>query len=281
LLHDLKTKDLQIYVTNPQIEQLLARFGDAAQIDRSNTHDGLYVVQANVSASKASQYVRTILHDTVTLNANGGATHVLQMRLVYSQLGPVYGYDTYQDYVRVYVPPASKYLWGDGFDTGIPLCGAYLGNCPQHDVYPKDELLCPTGQFQPGAQAPSLADEDGGRWHPLDTVGPPTNFASDEPGRAMFGGWVVIPKNCTMTVTLSWYVPPVGQNNPYTLLFQRQAGTFPELDLTILAAPGNCAALNTPGLHFDGILGEDTSFSVKKNQPGENAGAGCYPQPGI
>jgi len=49
------------------------------------------------------------------------------MRLVYDQLGPVYGYDTYHDYVRVYIPTTSKYLWGDGFDTGVPLCGAYLG----------------------------------------------------------------------------------------------------------------------------------------------------------
>jgi len=280
-LHDLKTKDLQIYVTNPQVEQLLVKFGDAAQVDRSPFHDGLYVVQANVSASKASQYVRTILHDTVTLNSTGGATHVLQMRLVYDQLGPVYGYDTYHDYVRVYVPPASKYLWGDGFDTGVPLCGAYLGNCPRYDVYPRDELLCPAGLFQPGAQAPSIADEDGGRWHPLDTVGPPTNFTSDEPGRNMFGGLVIVPKNCTMTVTLSWYVPPSGPNNPYALLVQRQAGTFPELDLTILPTPGNCGILDTPGLHFDGVLGEDTSFSLKKISPTEDTRAGCYPQPGV
>ena len=280
-LHDLKTKDLQIYVTNPQVEQLLVKFGDAAQVDRSPFHDGLYVVQANVSASKASQYVRTILHDTVTLNSAGGATHVLQIRLVYDQLGPVYGYDTYHDYVRVYVPPASKYLWGDGFDTGVPLCGAYLGNCPRYDVYPRDELLCPAGLFQPGAQAPSIADEDGGRWHPLDTVGPPTNFTSDEPGRNMFGGLVIVPKNCTMTVTLSWYVPPSGPNNPYALLVQRQAGTFPELDLTILPTPGNCGILDTPGLHFDGVLGEDTSFSLKKISPTEDTRAGCYPQPGV
>jgi len=280
-LHDLKTKDLQIYVTNPQVEQLLVKFGDAAQVDRSPFHDGLYVVQANVSASKASQYVRTILHDTVTLNSTGGATHVLQMRLVYDQLGPVYGYDTYHDYVRVYVPPASKYLWGDGFDTGVPLCGAYLGNCPRYDVYPRDELLCPAGLFQPGAQAPSIADEDGGRWHRLDTVGPPTNFTSDESGRNIFGGLVIVPKNCTMTVTLSWYVPPSGPNNPYALLVQRQAGTFPELDLTILPTPGNCGTLDTPGLHFDGVLGEDTSFSLKKISPTEDTRAGCYPQPGV
>ncbi|HEY6542131.1 MAG TPA: DUF4012 domain-containing protein, partial [Ktedonobacteraceae bacterium] len=98
VLHDLKTKDLQVYFTDPQAENFLTQYNDAAQLNRSLTQDGLYVVQANVSASKASQYVKTILHDTVTLDAAGGATHLLQLRLVYNQIGPVYGYDTYRDY---------------------------------------------------------------------------------------------------------------------------------------------------------------------------------------
>ena len=281
MLRDLKTKDLQIYVTNPQAESVLQKFDAAAQVDRSTTHDGLYVVQANISASKASQFVRTIIHDTVTLNTDGGATHVMQLRLVYNQLGPVYGYDTYHDYVRVYVPPASKFLWGDGFDTGTPLCGATYVDCPQNGVYPKNELQCPAGQYQPGASAPSISDEDGGRWHPLDTVGQPTNFQSDEPGRAMFGGWVVVPKNCTMTVTLSWYVPPTGHTTPYALLVQRQAGTFPELDLTILPTPGNCSVLKTTGQYFNGILGEDTSFALKTMPAGAHVKSNCYPQPGV
>ena len=279
MLQDLKTRDLQVYFSNPQVEALLMQYGDASQLDRSTTHDGLYVVQANVSASKASQYVKTILHDTVTLNAQGGATHVLQMRLVYNQLGPVYGYDTYRDYVRIYVPPTSKFLWGNGFDTGTPLCGGPYATCPQNGVYPHDELVCPTGQYQPGAMAPTFTDPSGADWHPLDTIGPPTSLISDEPGRAMFGGWVVVPKNCTMTVTLSWYVPPMG-THPYSLLVQRQAGTFPELGLTILPTPGNCTVLRTAGLYFDGILGADKSFTVKTFYSPQQAGAGCYPQLG-
>ncbi len=277
MLHDLKTRDLQVYFSNPQVEDLLMKYSYASQVDRSTTHDGLFVVQANLSASKASQYVQTIMHDTVTLDANGGATHVLQLRLVYNQIGPVYGYDTYRDYVRIYVPPDSEFLWGDGFDTGVPLCGGRYQQCPLTGVYPHDELLCPAGQFQPGASAPSITDPNGGHWHPLDTIGPPTNFASDEPGRAMFGGWVVVPKNCTMTVTLSWYVPPMGQA-PYTLLVQRQAGTLPELDLTILPTPGDCTALNIAGLHFDGIMGQDMSFTPAGLKP--TAQTACYAQPG-
>ncbi len=280
VLYDLKTKDLQVYVTNAQIENLLMQYGDAAQIDRSTTHDGLYVVQTNISASKASQYVRTIIHDTVTLDATGGATHLMQLRLVYNQLGPVYGYDGYRDYIRVYVPPTSKFLAGNGFDTGVPLCGGFYVACPQYNVYQHGELLCPAGLSQPGAKPPSIGDPNGGRWRPLDTIGPPTNRTSDEAGRAMFGGLVVVPKNCTMTVTLSWYVPPMG-HGPYALLVQRQAGTFPELDLTILPTPGNCALLKTMGQHFDGVLTEDASFLLKASRPASNAQTGCYPQPGV
>jgi Protein of unknown function (DUF4012) len=281
ILHDLKTRDLQVYFTNPQVEELLAKYNYAAQINRSTSHDGLYVVQANLSASKASQYVKTIMHDTVSLDAKGGATHVLQLRLVYNQIGPVYGYDTYHDYVRIYVPPNSQFLWGDGFDTGIPLCGGSYQQCQPSGVYPQGELLCPTGQFQPGAAAPSVTDPDASHWHPLDTIGPPTNLVSDEPGRSMFGGWVIVPKNCTMTVTVSWYVPPLGMT-PYSLQVQRQAGTFPELDLSILPTPGNCNVLNTAGLHFDGIMGEDMSFTTKGfTSLLPSTTTACYPQPGI
>jgi hypothetical protein len=278
VLFDLKTKDVQVYVTNPQVEQTLAHYGLAGAMNLSTSEDGLYIVQANVSASKATPFVRTIFHDTVTLNAQGGATHVLQMRFVYSQVATTYDYDTYHDYVRVYVPPSSKFLWGDGFDTGTPLCGGPLASCPQRDVYPGEELMCTPGQFQPGAASPSFSDPNGGDWHPLDTVGPPTNFSSDEPGRAMFGGFVIIPKNCTMTVTLSWYVPPQG-SSPYALLFQRQAGTFPELDLTIMPTPGNCASLASVGLHFNGTLGQDMLFSLSHAHT--QAHSACYPQPPV
>jgi hypothetical protein len=280
MLQELKTKDLQVYLTNPQLQGLLSQYGDAAQVDRSTTHDGLYVVQANVSASKASQYVKTTIHDTVTLDTYGGATHLFQMQLAYNQLGFVYGLDTYRDYVRIYVPPTSKFLSGDGFDTGTPLCGGPLTACGQNSIYPHDELVCATGQYDAGASAPMLNDNYTGQWHPLDTIGGPTNLTSDETGRAMFAGYVVIPKNCTMTVTLSWYVPPIGHST-YNLLIQRQAGTFPELDLTVLPTPGNCATLQTPGLHVDRVLGQDTSFALIKTNTSNSANNACYPQPNI
>lgn len=280
VLSDLKSKELQMYFTDPATESILTKYGYAGQMDRSTTHDGLYVVQENLSASKASQYVRTIMQDTVTLDSKGGATHQLQIRLVYNQAGPVYGYDTYYDYLRVYVPPNSKLLSGDGFSTGTPLCGGIYGDCPVDGVYAGGELTCPEGQYQPGAAPPSLTDSDGGRWRPLQTIGGPTNTTSDEAGRAMFGGWVIVPKNCTMNVSLSWYVPPLS-NQPYSLLVQRQAGTFPELDLSVLPDAADCAKLGTAGLHFDNLLLQDTRFTVPAYHPQAAGQQSCYPGSGV
>jgi len=279
MLSDLQTKDLQMYVANTQLQTVLSQYGYAAQVDRSTTHDGVYVVQANVSASKASQYVKTTMHDMVTLDAQGGATHQLQVQLAYTQLGFVYGLDTYRDYMRVYVPPTAKFLSGNGFDTGTPLCGGPLTACGQTGVYPQDEMTCPAGQYDGGASAPMINDDYTGQWHPLDKVGPPTNLVSDEFGRTMFGGYVVIPKNCTMNVRLSWYVPPIG-HTAYSLLIQRQAGTFPELDLTILPTPGGCVATHVQGLHVYGVLRQDTAYAPIKTGV-LHIGDTCYPQPDV
>ncbi len=262
MLQSMKTRDLQVYFTNPQVENLVAQYGSTASLDRSNSHDGLAIVQSNLSASKASQYVTTSIQDTVTLDDQGGATHQLQMTLDYQQKGDVYGFDTYRDYVRVYVPEDSQFIDGNGFDQ---VDDAYCGDadsgytlCPD-DVYGDGSLVCPSG-VTVGFATSYLDDPYAGMDHPLDRTGPPPNLQSDEAGRAMFGGWVVIPKNCTMKVTLSWYVPPTG--NAYSLLFQPQATVAPALDLSVVPASGMCQG-NT--MHFSGVMdGQDTSFAVKQ-----------------
>src|SRR5258708_36736442 len=86
-----------------------------------SSHDGFMVVQANVSISKASQYVHTTYQDNIMLDAQGGATHNLTITLDYQQTGPVYGYDTYADYIRVYAPAGAQLLGGEGVDSGQAL----------------------------------------------------------------------------------------------------------------------------------------------------------------
>jgi hypothetical protein len=278
MLHALQTKDLQIYVTNPNIESLLARYDAAGAMDRSRTHDGIFIVQANLSASKASQYVQTTFQDVVTLDAQRGALHQLRMHFNYRQRGPVYGLDTYRDYIRVYVPPTAHFVNGNGFDSGQALCGGVLGSCPLTGLAPQNDLVCPPGGYDVGASAPMLGDPYQGRLHPLDRTGPPTNMQSDEPGRAMFGGWVVIPKNCTLTVTLSWYVPALGQA-PYTLLFQRQSGTSPVVDLTIQVNAAACRYFAARHLHV--LDGRDILLTFPSHRTKTPSSPGCSTQPGL
>jgi hypothetical protein len=265
MLQAMKTKDLQVYVTNAQVESLIGKYGSTASLDRSTTHDGLFIVQSNLSASKASQDVTTIIHDSIKLDTKGGVTHNLTLTLEYQQIKPVYGLDTYRDYIRIYVPEKSQFISGNGFaQYDEPYCGdAQSGYvlC-QPDVYGDGSLVCAT-PIEIGYAASLFGDPYENRDHPLDRIGPPTNQQSDEPGRAMFGGWVVIPKNCTMKVTLSWYVPPMSAQ-PYGLLLQAQAGVYSLLEFTFQPPAGTCGLRKGEALHFFQTMnGEDHFFTIE------------------
>lgn len=264
LLHSMKSKDLQVYVTDAQLEALIGKYGSTASLDRATSHDGLFIVQSNVSASKASQYVTTTLQDSVVLDQQGGSTHHLQIMLQYQQKGDVYGFDTYRDYLRVYVPTGSQLLSGNGFDqAGRPYCGdAQSGyRLCQPDVYGDGSLLC-ASPLEIGYATTYLSDPYMGKDHPLDVTGAPQNQQSDEAGRALFGGWVVIPKNCTAKVALSWHVPPMG---PYSLHLQAQASVYAPLDLTLQPAAGSCNSAQDHALRFSHLMdGEDIMFTLKR-----------------
>lgn len=255
-LKDIKSRDLQIYFTNPAAEAWLVEQGYSGGMSSFSKTDGFMVVQANISISKASQYVHTTEQDAITLDAQGGATHTLTITLNYQQTGPVYGYDTYADYVRIYAPPTAQFLWGSGFDSGKPLCkptasgGKGTGNgtgtdtgsgtgtgtgttsgCAQYNTsFPDSGRYCPNGNYQLGDRYANVA------W-PIDSLGAPTQMTSDLPGRAMWGGLTETPKNCITTISVSYYVPHavtrVAGQPVYSLLVQKQGGYTPTIDLTI------------------------------------------------
>src|SRR5207302_2371957 len=199
------------YFTHPTVEAWLAEHGYSASIDSFSKQDGFMVVQGNFSISKASQYVHTTEHDDVGLDAQGNAIHNLTITLDYQQKGPVYGYDTYADYIRVYAPKSATLISGDGFDSGHPGCSprtigagttASTSGCGQY--IPGDARYCPNGNY-------SLGIEWGKTPWPVDSLGPPTELKSDLPGRAMWGGLTLTPKNCISYISLSWTVPHAVQ----------------------------------------------------------------------
>src|SRR5262249_59053988 len=105
---------------------------------------------------------------------------------------------------------------------------------------------CTNGSFRPGPRTNTTAGSRVDADPPLMALGGPTAAASDVRGRAMWGGNIVVPLGCTMTFTASWYVPNVaapaisktaGTTEPYTLLMQRQGGTFYTVTVSIHPAP--------------------------------------------
>jgi hypothetical protein len=178
---------------------------------------------------------------------------------------PIYGYPTYRDYVRVYVPPQARYLSGSGFDQLKPMCYAAppappapsspmpsaaptpvasptaapspspeASSAPKPTHTPKPKQTPTPPPPYPGLpQCSSTPYASGDRSCPaqvysapngaaftvlghgtttvpvLDTLGPPPNRTSDVPGRAMWGGYVIIPTTCAATIHLRWYVPGV------------------------------------------------------------------------
>jgi hypothetical protein len=248
---DFAAKNIEVYFGNSVAEAEFSKDGLAAAMIRDNKIDSTYIVQSNIGANKGSIYVSTKVSETITLDSAGDARHDLTVTMDYHPTGDIYsgGLDTMRDYVRVYVPSQSKYVGGGGFDetTSAPLCYAICT--------PKGAPICqktqsnPTGAFLPGAYEPSFPGTEGsgvengyGFIH-TDTIGGPTNLTSDEPGRAMFGGLILIPPFCTAIWTLQWTVPhiaaPRGSDNvPYTFVEEHQSGTENEVLVTIKPASG-------------------------------------------
>jgi Protein of unknown function (DUF4012) len=289
-LKDLQAKDIQINVNNETIQKTLDQLHATGAIDTTAGLDGYFLSQANTSVAKLTPYVQMTQTDDVTLDDSGGATHHLVITFHNNPTGPIYGYPTYRDYVRIYVPEQAQLKDANGFDTGVPLCwapgpgatanpdGTYtvparFANVPYCPAVPytAHALTCPPGQYAPGTMASSVFGSDGKTSWALDRVGAPTATVTDVPGRAMWGGYVVVPRYCTATVTLDYYVPNVVAPSssvpsaaaPYSMLLQRQGGTFYDVTVNMHPSP-KMAASGMHDMTYKATISDSTGFTFGK-----------------
>lgn len=108
-LTDVQQKDLQIYLSDPASEELLAKTGYTNAVPHT-PGDAVTVSDANDGVNKASQFTTTTIADNVHLDAQGNATHDLTItyRFHAANVALVYGPDRYLTYLRVYAPPGSQ-----------------------------------------------------------------------------------------------------------------------------------------------------------------------------
>ena len=288
LLDDVKDKEIQVYLSNPQYEGLLANYGYASHLTTAPGQDSLMIDQANVSVSKATPYINVTMSDNVVLDAKGGATHHLLITFV-NQVDShfVDGFTTYRDYVRIYVPQQATLLAANGFDTGQPVCWiappthpdeqkparfAALATCDTGSgFFPDGSLACPQGYWGPGPRSYDAFGGDGHTDMPVENTGWPPNVTSDVAGRAMFGGFVVVPNMCTARLTLTWHVPNVAlpsaevpKNVPgYTLVVERQLSTDIPITINVKPDASVTSMLNRP-IQFKGTLDSDKLFTIPR-----------------
>src|SRR5262249_32550857 len=224
-LRDVEAHDIQIYVADQRLEALLMQRYLGGVIDTTPGLDGVIVVHTNWSAGKINDHIEVSQQDDVTLDDKGGATHRLTVAVTNYPSDKIIPKDfvTYWDYVRIYAPPQARLLDASGFQSEHTiLC---TSSACAANPYP-GVLNCGTGSFRPGPRTNTIAGGKVDADPPLMALGGPTATTSDVPGRTMWGGNIIVPLGCTMTMTASWYVPNVAtpakqvsaEAAPYTLL---------------------------------------------------------------
>ncbi len=138
LLTSLRTKDIQVYLSDPAAEALLAQQG----FDDALTHgpgDGLTIADANVSSNKSNLFTTLTYTDAVLLDTDGTATHHLTMTYSFdSSRNPsmryyLYGARIYHTYLRVYAPPSAQLVSLDGFNgTNVQI---NTSDAPGHQMW--------------------------------------------------------------------------------------------------------------------------------------------------
>lgn len=294
MLKDMTDHEIQVYINNPQIEDLLIKHGYATHLTTIPGQDSLMIDQANVSVAKSAPFIKVAVHDDVALDAKGGATHHMTMTFA-NTVGSnfVDGYTTYRDYLRIYVPAQAQLLAGSGFDTGIPLCWAPPLSNPNAgqperfkslpacsaSPYSDGSMVCPAGGYGPGPRAYDNFGGDGRTNMPLDVLGAPPNTTSDVRGRAMYGGYIVLPNYCRTTLTLSWYVPNVALPShdvpadapAYRLVVEHQVSTHIPFTIQVQPAASVADESNVP-TRFQGTLDTDVVLSLARESGAPAAG---------
>src|SRR5260221_3387177 len=116
MISSLRSKDVQVYLNPSTAENLLQSYHLASSI-QSPGGDSLFVVDANISPSKANSLITNGLNDQVAIDEKGNAIHHTTIRYAWVSKGPAYGSDIYRDYVRVYVPSGSVVQMQNGWQS--------------------------------------------------------------------------------------------------------------------------------------------------------------------
>jgi hypothetical protein len=124
IVQGFSTKDVQVYLTDPQVQAVLVGLKVASSVAMPPGADGLMATDANVGATYYNSDIKETVADTITFDQNGNAIHdatiTYQFQVVEHLYTPLllHGNITwYNDVVRILTPADAKLL-----DSGVVKC---------------------------------------------------------------------------------------------------------------------------------------------------------------
>jgi hypothetical protein len=177
----LRSKDVQIWLTRPEEQEQVARFGWLGRLPPASG-DALAIVEANIAGQKTDTSIEeSVLHEVEIAEDGSIIDTVTLTRTHKAAKGELFRGVNNVSYVRFYVPEGSQLLAAEGFHP--PSAGLFKNIPPEEGQDPHLASL-----IQPQGQSQGLT-------------------VTREFGRTAFGGWLQLEPGVTSVTKLRYRLP--------------------------------------------------------------------------
>lgn len=230
----LSEKDILLYFNDVFLQNELAQRGWTGEV-KTTSGDYVMVVDTNIGGGKTDAAITETIEHQADIQADGSVIDTVTITRTHTGAsGDVFADVNNVDYVRLYTPAGSTLLSATGFTQPDPALFLPVMDGYEHDI----DLETISGDI--------LIDEAS------------QTRINQEFGKTVFGNWLQTEPGKTSKAVLQYRLPftvkPQGLFQPatrYSLLVQKQAGSFDPLVITKVIYPSDYQVLwsypNTAG----------------------------------
>lgn len=179
----LKTRDLQFYFNNEDLQNKIVDFGWGGEI-KQTAGDYLAIFNSNIAGQKTDKVIDEKIEHTTLVDENGNIVNVVKVTRTHNGVkGDLFTGVRNVNYARVYVPQGSVLLQVTGF------------NVPEAHYFDTIEDGC-------------VLDEDVAESQKLVMVDPQSGTrVTEEFGKTVFGNWTIVDPGESTTYAVAYQLP--------------------------------------------------------------------------
>ncbi len=259
LLENLAERHLQLFLFNPEMENLTRAQGWGGEIKDNPEGDFLMVVNTNIAGGKTDGVIKQTIQHQAKIEIDGSVVDTVTItRGHQGQEGDLFTNLQNVDYLRLYAPAGSELLKAEGFTY------------PEENLFKVAEKWYKLDEDLKNIERGQTIDEHSG------------TVITQEFSKTSFGNWVLTKPGQTSTVSFSYKLPfklrqeksaswferfknllNGGQNlYPYSLLVQKQAGRNADSFASAISFPPTWQKVWQDPTDFNTDLSVDRSFGI-------------------